>query len=171
MSKWNPIVSGRGVAAQCALLRAARIARLTLAAIAAGFMRPKIAGLKFLCQFPARSAFSLFRRKKAPCPANHVRSEFNTYFIDKKRLIGDERDKISNPPRFSGNFSLLSGRSRERGLRRHTEKYLACGWWTTMAEVDCSGSSWSSSERVMPISSAPNSANSCFWSARLGHAG
>jgi len=52
-----------------------------------------------------------------------------------------------------------------------TEKYFACGWWTTIAEVDCSGSSWSSSERVMPISSAPSSAKSCRWSARLGQAG
>jgi hypothetical protein len=40
-----------------------------------------------------------------------------------------------------------------------------------MAEVDCSGSSWSSSERVMPISRAPKSASSCVWSARLGQAG
>ncbi len=53
----------------------------------------------------------------------------------------------------------------------HTEKYLAWGWWTTMAEVDCSGSSMSSSERAMPISSAWSSANNCFWSARLGQAG
>ena len=56
-------------------------------------------------------------------------------------------------------------------LRSHTEKYFAWGWWRTMAEVDCSGSSWSSSERVMPISSALSRANSCFWSPRLGQAG
>src|SRR5439155_169186 len=40
-----------------------------------------------------------------------------------------------------------------------------------MAEVDWSGSSWSSSERVMPISSARSNASSCCWSARLGQAG
>src|SRR5580658_8761895 len=53
----------------------------------------------------------------------------------------------------------------------YTEKYFACGWWTTMAEVDCSGSSWSSSLSWMPISSALSSARSCSWSARLGQAG
>ena len=56
-------------------------------------------------------------------------------------------------------------------LRSHTEKYFAWGWWRTMAEVDCSGSSWSSSERVRPICSALSNASSCFWSARLGQAG
>ena len=76
--------------------------------------------------------------------------------------------KSRTPRRVLENFSLSSGTARERGLRRHTEKYVACGWWTTMAEVDCSGSSWSSSERVMPISFARNNARSCRWSARLG---
>ena len=55
--------------------------------------------------------------------------------------------------------------------RTYTEKYLACGWWTTMAEVDCSGSSWSSSVRTMSISAARSSSSNCFWSARLGQAG
>jgi hypothetical protein len=52
--------------------------------------------------------------------------------------------------------------------RRQTEKYFAWGWVTTMAEVDCSGSSWSSSVSETPISSALSSANSGRWSARLG---
>ena len=68
-----------------------------LAAIAARSMRPKIATLKFLCQFPAASVFSLLQREKPPCSANHEGSVFNTYFIDNKRLIGDERGKMSNP--------------------------------------------------------------------------
>ena len=79
--------------------------------------------------------------------------------------------KSRTPLQHLGNFSLLSGRSRDRGFRPHTEKYFAWGWWTTIAEVDCSGSSWSSSERVMPISSALSNARSCFWSARFGQAG
>src|ERR1700730_15241750 len=56
-------------------------------------------------------------------------------------------------------------------LRSHTAKYFAWGWWRTMDEVDLSGSSWSYTERVMPISSALSNARSCFWSARLGQAG
>lgn len=52
-----------------------------------------------------------------------------------------------------------------------TEKYLAWGWWTTMALVDCSGWSWSSSAISMPMRSAPSNASSLCWSARLGQAG
>jgi hypothetical protein len=43
----------------------------------------------------------------------------------------------------------------------HTEKYFACGWCTTMALVDCSGSSWSSSVSVMPIASAFSKSRIC----------
>jgi hypothetical protein len=86
-------------------------------------------------------------------------------------LLAIRAIKSRTPPGFLENFSLSSGTARERGFRRHTEKYFAWGWWTTMAEVDCSGSSWSSSERAMPISSARNNARSCCWSARLGQAG
>ena len=42
---------------------------------------------------------------------------------------------------------------------------------TTMAEVDCSGQSWNSSDSVMPMRSAPSSASRSSWSARFGHAG
>jgi hypothetical protein len=38
--------------------------------------------------------------------------------------------KSRTAPGFLENFSLLSGTARERGLRRHTEKYFAWGWWT-----------------------------------------
>jgi bifunctional non-homologous end joining protein LigD len=61
-------------------------------------------------------------------------------------------------------FPVFSRAAGKIGLRRHTEKYFAWGWWRTMAEVDCSGSSWSSSERVMPISSARSRASSRFGS-------
>src|SRR6267142_7141952 len=38
------------------------------------------------------------------------------------------------------------------GLRpQSTEKYFASGWWTMIAEVDCSGSSWNSSVSSTPI--------------------
>ena len=30
-------------------------------------------------------------------------------------------------------------------------KYLASGWWTTIADVDCSGCSWNSSDSSTPI--------------------
>src|SRR6266496_3262090 len=53
---------------------------------------------------------------------------------------------------------------RRKGAKAHTEKYLAWGWWTTMAEVDCSGSSWSSSVSATPISSARSSSNKRRWS-------
>jgi hypothetical protein len=72
--------------------------------------------------------------------------------------------------RFS-DFPCRQGISQRAKGRAQTEKYLAWGWWTTIAEVYCSGSSWSSSESVMPISSALSRARSCFWSARLGQAG
>ncbi len=39
----------------------------------------------------------------------------------------------------------------------HTLKYLALGWWTTRAEVDCSGWIWNSSERDTPRRSASSS--------------
>ena len=74
------------------------------------------------------------------------------------------------PPRFSSP-PVPRHTCPKRTGSVHTEKYFACGWWTTMAEVDCSGSSWSSSLSVMPISSARSRSNSCFWSARLGQAG
>lgn len=39
----------------------------------------------------------------------------------------------------------------------YSTKYLAWGCRLTIAEVDCSGSNWNSSERVSPIRSAPSS--------------
>src|SRR5947209_3679229 len=54
----------------------------------------------------------------------------------------------------------------------HTTKYFACGWCTTMAEVDCSGSMWKPVVRCTPmVSSGLSTAKSFVWSSRLGHAG
>ncbi len=50
-------------------------------------------------------------------------------------------------------------------------KYLASGWCRMMADVDCSGSSWNSSESSTPIRSGSKSAKSLAWSSRFGHAG
>ena len=52
-----------------------------------------------------------------------------------------------------------------------TLKYFACGWWTTMAVVRCSGSSWNCSLSASPIRSGSSSSNSFAWSSRSGHAG
>ena len=50
-------------------------------------------------------------------------------------------------------------------------KYLASGWWTTMAEVDCSGWSWNSSETVTPMRPISSSSATFTWSSRSGQAG
>ena len=53
----------------------------------------------------------------------------------------------------------------------HTLKYLAAGWWTTMASVDCSGCSCISSESSTPIRSGCSSRAIFARSARSGQAG
>jgi hypothetical protein len=50
-------------------------------------------------------------------------------------------------------------------------KYLASGWWTMIAEVDCSGWSWNSSDSSTPIRSGRSSSNSLVCSSRSGQAG
>ena len=42
-------------------------------------------------------------------------------------------------------------------FRQMMLKYFASGWWATMAEVDCSGSSWNSSVSSTPIRSGSSS--------------
>src|SRR5262249_47148217 len=74
-------------------------------------------------------------------PARHTTradSSIRTLLI-RNGLSAMSSIKSRTPRRFLENFSLSSGTARARGFRRHTEKYLAWGWWTTMAEVDCSG--------------------------------
>ena len=50
-------------------------------------------------------------------------------------------------------------------------KYFAAGWWTMIAEVDCSGSSCHSSLMLTPIRPGCSSSNSWAWSSRFGQAG
>src|SRR5262245_8644429 len=57
------------------------------------------------------------------------------------------------------------------GHRRQTMKYLASGWWTTMADVDCSGWSWNSSDTVTPMRPISSSSATFTWSSRSGQAG
>src|SRR5581483_3528941 len=52
-----------------------------------------------------------------------------------------------------------------------TLKYLAAGWWTITAVVDCSGSSWNCSLRASPIRSGRSRSNSLVWSSNSGQAG
>jgi DNA-binding GntR family transcriptional regulator len=49
-------------------------------------------------------------------------------------------------------------------------KYEASGWWTTMASVDCSGSSWNSSDSTTPIRSGSRIAAIWARSSRSGQA-
>ena len=54
----------------------------------------------------------------------------------------------------------------------YTTKYFAAGWCTTIAEVDCSGSSRNPLvSRTPTFFSGSSSTNSLVWSSRLGHAG
>jgi hypothetical protein len=186
MSIWTPIVSGL---ATLAALRGAlrRYCRMAVAFLRMASLPRRTGhddgdrasiGVPEKCQpevplpIPCRAGFLPACGVKT-LPAPHTTNgagSLGTLLI-RKGLSAISAIKSRTPPGFLENFSLLSGTARARGLRRHTEKYFAWGWWTTMAEVDCSGSSWSSSERVMPISSARSKARSCRWSARLGQAG
>ena len=186
MSIWTPIVSGLATSAALrgALRRCCRMAVASLRMASPPGRtghddgdRASI-GVPEKCQpevplpAPCRARFVPVSGAKK-LPARHTANgagSIGTSLI-RNGLSAISAIKSRTPPGFLENFSLLSGRSRDRGSRRHTEKYFAWGWWTTMAEVDCSGSSWSSSERVRPISSARSNASSCCWSARLGQAG
>src|SRR5439155_19004502 len=44
-------------------------------------------------------------------------------------LLAMSSIKSRTLPGFLENFSLSSGTARERGSRRHTKEYFACGWW------------------------------------------
>ena len=186
MSKWTPIVSGL---ATSAVLRGAlrRCWRMAVAFLRMASPPGRTGhddgdrasiGVPEKCQ-PEVSLLAPCRAGFVPVcdvkklPARHTANgagSMRTSLI-RRDLPAIRAIKSRTPPGFLENFSLSSGTARERGLRRHTEKYFAWGWWTTMAEVDCSGSSWSSSDRVMPISPARSKARSCCWSARLGQAG
>jgi hypothetical protein len=186
MSIWTPIVSGLATSAALrgALRRCCRMAAAFLRMASppgrtghddgdrASIDVPEKCQPKIPLPAPCRAGFVPVCGVKK-LPARHTTNgagSMRTSLI-RNGLSAMRSIKSRTPLRFLENFSLLSGTARERRLRRHTEKYFAWGWWTTMAEVDCSGSSWSSSERVMPIWSARSNASSCCWSARLGQAG
>ena len=50
-------------------------------------------------------------------------------------------------------------------------KYVACGWWATIASVDCSGSGAKPPESVMPIRERSSSASTFSCSDCSGTAG
>ena len=186
MSIWTPIVSGLATSAALrgALRRCCRMAVAFLRMASppgrtghddgnqASIGVPEKCQSEISLPAPCRAGFVPVCGVKE-LPARHTTNGAGSMRISLIRngLPAMSAIKSRTPRRFLENFSRLSGRFWERGLRPHTEKYFAWGWWTTMAEVDCSGSSWSSSERVMPISSARSKARSCCWSARLGQAG
>jgi len=186
MSKWTPMVSGRATSAALrgALRRCRRMAVVFLRMASppgrtghddgdrASIGVPKKCQPEVSLLAPCRAGFV------PPCgvkklPARHTMrgaGSMGTSLIS-NGLSAMSSIKSRTPRRFLENFSLSSGTARERGSRRHTEKYFAWGWWTTMAEVDCSGSSWSSSERVMPISSARSKARSASGRRGWGRRG
>ncbi len=115
MSIWTLIVSGlrtsatlRAVLRQCSRMEVASCADEGETGVDGDRVLigvPENCELKIPLPAPCRARFvPCFRRQKAPCSAHHERRGFNTYFIDKKRLIGDECDKISNPAGVFGNF-------------------------------------------------------------------
>ncbi len=53
----------------------------------------------------------------------------------------------------------------------YTEKYLAFGFNTTIALVDCSGCNCHSSDSEMPTRSASSNCKICAWSSSFGQAG
>ena len=63
-------------------------------------------------------------------------------------------------------FPRSSGPNRYLAL-----KYAASGWWAMIASVDCSGSSWNSSDKLTPIRPASSRSTTLARSSRSGHAG
>src|SRR5207253_6902911 len=90
--------------------------------------------------FPARCSagenLSLLRRKNFPAERCRRRPAGYSKSLAKQRFLANEPERLPSP---NAVFSLTA---RRIAAARQTEKYLACGWWTTIAEVDCSGSSW-----------------------------
>ena len=84
------------------------------------------------------------------------------------------RERGGRPRRGAVLRRLRRGADRRGGAeltRQRALKYLASGWWTMMAEVDCSGWSWNSSESSTPMRSGRRSSNSLVCSSRSGQAG
>src|SRR5436190_436924 len=80
-------------------------------------------------------------------------------------LIGASWQPSSPPP----SAPALGNRVTNRG--HLALKYAASGWWTMIASVDCSGSSWNSSDSATPIRPASSSLTTWARSSRSGQAG
>ena len=82
---------------------------------------------------------------------------------------GPHRPRRPRPvtPRL-GETARNGGNSRRTG---QTTKYLASGWGTMIADVDCSGTRWNSSVSVTPMRSISSSSATFACSSRSGHAG
>src|SRR6478672_5550093 len=77
-----------------------------------------------------------------------------------------------NISKLPASLSLIPGHAERYLPALYTTKYFAPGWWTTIADVDCSGSRRNPVVRRTPIfSSGWSRANSLVWSSRFGHAG
>jgi hypothetical protein len=152
MSIWTLIVSGlrtsatlRAVLRQCSRMEVASCADEGETGVDGDRVLigvPENCELKIPLPAPCRAGFVPVCGVKK-LPARHTTrgtGSMRTSLI-KRDLSAISAIKSRTPLGFLRNFSLLSGRSRQRGSRLHTEKYFAWGWWTTMAEVDCSGSS------------------------------
>lgn len=86
--------------------------------------------------------------------------------------MGDPRQaNFGRKPRHGPGF--LPKFVRRRGPQRAATKYLAWGWWNTIATVDCSGWNWNpvDSSHWIPICAASSSLAVCSLPARSGHAG
>ncbi len=60
---------------------------------------------------------------------------------------------------------------RQQGPAHVALKYLASGWWTMIALVDCSGCSWNSSDSSTPMRSGSSRSMSLTCCSRSGQAG
>ena len=183
MSKWTPIVSGL---ATSAVLRGAlrRCWRMAVAFLRMASPPGRTGhddgdrasiGVPEKCQ-PEVSLLAPCRAGFVPVcdvkklPARHTANgagSMRTSLI-RRDLPAIRAIKSRTPPGFLENFSLLSGTARERGLRRHTEKYFTFGVVDDDGRSRWLGSSWSSSERVMPISRASESASGRRGGRRSG---
>ena len=70
------------------------------------------------------------------------------------------RPSMSNSTRLQRLLAWASG-----------EKYFASGWMVISASVDCSGTSWNSSDSATPIRSGRSSRITLARSSRSGQAG
>ena len=100
----------------------------------------------------------------------HVRRGPGQRAADEMLLVG-RAPGLPNRAMIAASASNHSRLQRQVGLHRHAEKYLASGWNVIRASVDCSGSSWNSSDRATPIRSGRRRRMTLARSSRSGQAG